>query len=136
MICPGIVALILTGFYYKFFIAIKLRFPSGKFYAKGKEKTESLQRLLQKEVIDLDTPLDPKVQEIVNPIKPFTCALHSLYFHLLKQKKRHCAKRKAQLNFFWLTLPANELSNEEGSSFSSSSEFISKFDSLQLHSER
>ena len=133
MICPGIVALILTGFYYKFFNAIKLRFPSGKFYAKGKEKTESL---LQKEVIDLDTPLSPKVQEIVNPIKSFTCALHSLYLHLLKQKKRHCAKRKAQLIFFWLTLPANELSNGEGSSFSSSSEFISKFDSLQLHSER
>ena len=30
------------------FIAIKLRFPSGKFYAKGKEKTESLQTLLQR----------------------------------------------------------------------------------------
>ena len=44
------------------FIAIKFRFPSGKFNAKGKEKTESLQTLLQKEVIDLDTLLCPKVE--------------------------------------------------------------------------
>ena len=35
------------------FIAIKLRFPSGKFYAKEKEISESLQTLLQKEVVDL-----------------------------------------------------------------------------------
>ena len=61
------------------FFAIKLRFPSGKFYAKGKEKTESLQTLLQKEVIDLDTLSCPKIEEIVTPIKRFTCALHSLY---------------------------------------------------------
>ena len=116
------------------FIAIKLRFPSGKFYAKGKEKSESLQTLLQKEVVDLDTLLCPKVEEISHPIKHFTCALHS--FNLPeKQKKRHCAKRKAQLSFYWLTLPANEPSSGEGSSFSSSSEFISKFDSMQLHNE-
>ena len=37
------------------FIALKLRFPSGKFYAKGKEKSESLQTLFQKDVVDLDT---------------------------------------------------------------------------------
>ena len=61
------------------FIAIKLRFPSGKFDAKGKEKTESLQTLLQKEVIDLDTLSCPKVEEINTPIKHFTCVLHSLY---------------------------------------------------------
>ena len=115
-------------------IAIKLRFPSGKFYAKGKEKTESLQTLLQKEVIDLDTLLCPKVEEIPTPIQLFTCALHSFYLPE-KQKKRHCAKRKAQLYFYWLTLPANELSSGEGSSCSSSSEFISKFDSMQLHNE-
>ena len=116
------------------FVAIKLRFPSGKFYAKGKEKSESLQTLLQKEVVDLDTLFCPIVEEISHPIKNFTCDLHS--FNLPeKQKKKHCAKRKAQLYFYWLTLPTNEPSSGEGSSFSSSSEFISKFDSMQLHNE-
>ena len=72
------------------FIAIKLRFPFGKFYAKGKEKPESLQTLLQKEVVDSDTLLCLKVDEISHPIKQFTCALHS--FNLPdKQKNKHCA---------------------------------------------
>ena len=62
------------------FMAIKLRFPSGKFYAKEKEKAESTQALLQKEVVYLDTLLCPKVEEISHPIKQFTCAVHS--FHL------------------------------------------------------
>ena len=116
------------------FIAIKVRFPSRKFYAKGKEKSESLQTLLQKEVVDLDSLLCPKVEEFSHPFKHFSCALHS--FNLPeKQKKKHCAKRKAQLYFYWLTLPTNDLSSGEVSSFSSSSEFISKFDSMQLHNE-
>ena len=71
-----------------------------------------MQTILKKEVIDLDTLLCPKVEEIVTLIKHFTCALHSLYL-LEKQKKRHCAKRKAQLYFHWLTLPANEPSSEK-----------------------
>ena len=124
----------LYWFLSQIFIAIKLRLPSGKFYAKGKQKTKSLQILLQKEVIDLDTFLCPKVEEIVTPIKHFTCALRSLYLSE-KQKKRHCAKRKAQLYFYWLILPAIEPSSGEGKFFSSSSEFISKFDSMQLHNE-
>ena len=116
------------------FIAIKLRFPSGRFYATRKLKKESLQTLLQEEVIHLDTLLCQKVEEIVTPIKHFICALHSLYF-IEKQKKRHGAKKKEQLCFYWVTLPANEPSSGEGSLFSSSSEFISKFDSMQLHNE-
>ena len=48
-------------FLLQIFIAIKLRFPLVKFYAKGKRKTESLQTLLQKEVIDLETFLCSKV---------------------------------------------------------------------------
>ena len=80
------------------FVAIKLRFPLGKFYAKGKEKTESLQTLLQKEVIDLETLLCPKVENINSPIDNNTCALHSFYLPE-KQKRKHCAKRKAQLYF-------------------------------------
>ena len=91
-------------------IAIKRRFLFMEVYGKEKEKTESLQTLLQKEVIDLVAFLCPKVEEIVTPIKHFTCALHSLYLPE-KQKKRHCAKRKAQLYFYWLTLPINEPSS-------------------------
>ena len=115
------------------FVAIKLRFPLGKFYAKGKEKTESLQTLLQKKVIDLETRLCPKVEDIKSPIDT-TCALHSFYLPE-KQKRKHCAKRKAQLYFYWISLPSNEPSSGEGSSISSSSELISKFDSMQLHNE-
>ena len=116
------------------FVAIELRFPLGKFYAKGKEKTESLQTLLQKEVIDLENLLCPKVEDIKSPIDNITCALHSFYLPE-KQKRKHCAKRKAQLYFYWISLPSNEPSSGEGSSVSSSSEFISKFDSMQLHNE-
>ena len=74
-------------------VAIKLRFPLGKFYAKGKEKTESLQTLLQKEVIDLKTLLCPKFEDIKSPIGNITCALHSFYLPE-KQKRKHCAKGK------------------------------------------
>ena len=116
------------------FVAIKLRFRLGKFNAKGKEKTESLQTLLQKEVIELETLLCPKVEDIKSPIDNITCALHSFYLPE-KQKRKHCAKRKAQLYFYWISLPSNEPSSGEGSSVSSSSEFISKFDSMQLHNE-
>ena len=116
------------------FVVIKLRFPLGKFYAKGKEKTESLQTLLRKEVIDLESLLCPKVEDITSPIDNITCALHSFYLPE-KQKRNHCAKRKAQLYFFWISLPSNEPSSGKGSSVSSSSEFISKLDSLQLHNE-
>ena len=115
------------------FVAIKLRFPLG-FYAKGKEKTESLQTLLQKEVIDLETLRCPKDEDIKSPIGNITCALHSFYLQE-KQKRKHCAKRKAQLYFYWISLPSNEPSSGEGGSVSSSSEFISKFDSMQLHKE-
>ena len=50
------------------FVAIKLRFPLWNFYAKEKEKTDSLQTLLQKEVRDLETHLCPKVENIKSPI--------------------------------------------------------------------
>ena len=116
------------------FLAIKLRFPLGKFYAKRKEKTEKLQTLLQKEVIDLETLLCPKVEDIKSPIDNITCALHFFYLPE-KQKRKHFAKRKAQLYFYWISLPYNEPSRGEGSSVSCSSEFISKFDSMQLHNE-
>ena len=74
------------------FIAIKLRFPSGKFYAKGKEISESLQTLLRKEVVDVDSFLCPKVEEISHPIKHFTCAFH--FFSLPEKQKNIVLKEK------------------------------------------
>ena len=68
------------------FIAIRLRFPSGKLYANGKKKSESLQTLLRKEVVDLDTLLCFKVEEISHPIKHFTCALHLSTYPRNKRK--------------------------------------------------
>ena len=133
-VCRGIVAIILTGFYLKFLLQLNFDFLQESFMLKGKRKQNHCKHFFQKEVIDLDSLLCPKVEEIVTPIKHFTCALHSLYLPE-KQKKRHCAKRKAQLYFYWLTLPANEPSSGESSSFNSSSEFISKFDSMQLHND-
>ena len=118
-------------FLFQTFIAIKLRFLSGKFYAKGKEKTESLQTLLRREVIESDTLLCPKVEEIVTPILP---VLYTLFF-CLRNKRKDIALKEKQLYFYWLALPANEPSSGESSSFSFSSEFISKFDSIQLNNE-
>ena len=132
-VCRRIVATILTGLYLKFSLQLNFDFLQESFMLKGK-RIQNHCKQLQKEVIDLNTLLCPKVEEIVTPIKHFTCALHSLYMPE-KQKKIHCAKRNAQLYFYWLTLPANEPSSGESSSFSSSGEFISKFDSIELHNE-
>ena len=100
-----------------FLSPLKLHFPLGKFYAKGKEKIDSLQTLLQKEVLDLET-LCPRVEEIKLPIDNITCALHSFYL-TEKRKRKHCAKRKAQLYFYWISLSSNEPSIGEGSSVGS-----------------
>ena len=64
-----------SGFLSQIFVAIKLRFLLGKFYAKGKEKTESLQTLLQKKVKELETLLCPKIEDIKLPIDNITCTL-------------------------------------------------------------
>ena len=116
------------------FIAIEIRFPTAKFYAKGKEKTETLQKLIQKDVTNLETLLCPKIEEIFTPVEHLICSFHSSLL-LFKQKKKHCAKRKAQVYFYWITLPTNESSCGESNFFSSSSEFIPKFDSMRLHCE-
>ena len=62
-----------------------------------------------------------------------------LCFELLQftqeTKEKQCAKRKAQMFFYWLTLPTNELSSGVGSSFSFSNDFFSEYDSMQLHNE-
>ena len=89
----------LYWFLSQIFISIKLQFPSGKFYAKGKEKTESLQSHLQKEMKDLDTRSCSKVEENVTPIKFFTCALHTLY---LPENKRKDIALKEKHSYFYI----------------------------------
>ena len=94
----------LYWFISQIFIAIKVRFPIAIFYAKGKEKTETLQKILQKDVTNLETLLFPKFEEIFTPVDCLTCSLHTSILPF-KQKKKHCAKRKAQVYFYWITLP-------------------------------
>ena len=79
------------------FDSITFRFPLATFYAKGTEKTETLQKLLKKDVINLEILLYPKI-EILNffhetPI----CTLHILSC-LKRQRNKHCARKK--LDFF------------------------------------
>ena len=46
------------------FESIALRFPLATFYAKGTEKTETLQKLLKKDVINLEILLCPKIENL------------------------------------------------------------------------
>ena len=64
---------------------------------------------MQKEEIDLETLLCPKVEDIKSPID-ITCALHSFYLPE-KQKGKHFAEKRAQLYFYWISLPSNEPSS-------------------------
>ena len=57
------------------FVAIKLWFPHGKFFANGKEKTKLLQSLLQKVVMGLETFLCPKAKDIKLPTDTILLAL-------------------------------------------------------------
>ena len=116
MVCLGTAVLILVVSITIFF-AIKLR----KIYVKGKKKAESIQTLLQKELIDLETLLCPTIEDIEPPIDNIICALHSLY-QTEMQKTKHCAERKAKLYSYLISLPFFEPSSGEGSSFSTSSE--------------
>ena len=61
----------LYWFLSQIFIAIKIRFPTAKFYAKGKEKTATLQTLLQKDITHIETLLCPKIEEIFTPAEHF-----------------------------------------------------------------
>ena len=46
------------------FQSIKLRFPFAEFYAKGTEKADTLKKLLQRDVINLETLLCPKFENL------------------------------------------------------------------------
>ena len=112
--------------------SIILRFPLAVFYAKGKEKTSTLTELLQINVINLEKLSCPKVEHLNIYRETPICNLYALSC-TKKQKSRHCARKKALLFYHWLM---NESTSREDKSITASSEFISKFDSLQLHSAR
>ena len=112
--------------------SIILRFPLAAFYAKRKEKTSTLTQLLQKNVINLETLPCPKVEHLKLYRETPICNLHALSCPK-RQKSRYCARKKALLFYHWLM---NESTSREDKSIIASSEFISKFDSLQLHSAR
>ena len=106
------------------------RFPLSKLYAKGTEKTETLKKLFEKEVVNLEELLCPKIENLRFYKEKPVCDLHAIRCPR-RQLNKHCAKKKAELFYYWLT---NESSIRQNiSSVNTSSEFVSKFDSLQLH---
>ena len=109
--------------------SIKLRFPFADFYAKETEKADTLKKLLQNDVIDLETLLCPKVENLKLYRDIPICDLHAVSCPK-RQRSRHCATKKAKLLYQWLK---NESPFGKINSISPSSEFVSKFDSLQLH---
>ena len=115
----------------QFFQSIVLRFPFSDFHAKGLEKTETLRQLLQRNVINLETLFCPKIEHLKLYRETPVCKLHALSCPK-RQRSKHCANKKAKLFYQWLT---NESSVRETSSVSTTSEFVSKFDSLQLHND-
>ena len=113
----------------QFIQIIKLRFPFANFYAGGTEKADTLKMLLQNNVINLETLLCPKVENLKLDRDIPICDLHAVSCPK-RQRSRHCATKKAKLFYQWLT---NDSPFGKMNSISPSSEFVSKLDSLQLH---
>ena len=112
------------------FDSIALRFPLATFYAKGTEKTETLQKLLKKNVINLEILLCPKIENLKFFHKTPICTLHGLSCPK-RQRNKHCARKKAELFYLWLT---NESTVRKSSIASTSSELVPKFSGLELYS--
>ena len=109
--------------------SIVFRFPLSKFYAKGTENWD-FKKLLEKEKGNLEDLLCPKFEILIFYKETPVCDLHAICCPR-RQLNKHCAKKKAELFYYWLT---NESSIRQNiSSVNTSSEFVSKFDSLQLH---
>ena len=108
-----------------YFVLLLVRFPSAVFYAKGKEKCDKLSHLLNKPVHNLEDLNCPKIEELSARSDLSACDFHSKRTPQ-RQRQRHCANKKATLFLNWLENNFNE-------TVSSSSEFIAKFDNLQLH---
>ena len=109
--------------------SIVLRFPLSKFYSKGTEKTDTLQKLLQKEVTNLESLLCPKIEHLSFYRETPICDLHSTTCPK-RQKSKHCARKKAQLFYYWLIHEQPSIGKD--STVCTPSEFVSKFDRLQL----
>ena len=107
---------------------IKFRFTFADFYAKRTENADTLKNLLKNDVINLDTLLCAKVKNIKLYRDLPVCELHAVSCPK-RQGSRHCATMKA--NMFYQQL-MNKSPFGKINFFSSSSEFVSKFDSLQL----
>ena len=112
------------------FDSIALRFPLANFYAKGTEKTETLQKLLKKDVINLEILLCPKIENLKLFYDTPICTLHVLSCPK-RQRNKHFARKKATLFYLWLT---NESTVRKSSTVSTSSELVPKFSGLQLYS--
>ena len=109
--------------------SVVLRFPLSDFYAKGVEKTDTLQKLLQRKVTNLEDLLCPKIEHLSFYRETPICDLHSTTCPK-RQKNKHCARKKAQLFYYWLI--HEQPSIRKDSTVCTPSEFVSKFDRLQL----
>ena len=82
--------------------SIKLRFRFAELYAKGTEKADTLKKLLQRDVINLEKLLCPKVEILKLYCDIPICELHAVSYPK-KQRSRHCATKKAKLFYQRLT---------------------------------
>ena len=78
--------------------SIKLRFPFAEFYAEGTEKADTLKKTLQRDVINLETLLCPKVENLKLYRDIPICELHAVSCPK-GQRSRHCATKKAKFFF-------------------------------------
>ena len=89
-------------YFQQIFQSIKLRFPFAEFYSKGTEKADNLKKLLQNDDNNLETLLCPKVENLKLYRDIPICELHAVSCPK-RQRKRHCATKKAKLFYQCLT---------------------------------
>ncbi len=82
---------------YSYVESIKLRYPGARFYAKGEEKCEFLNRLFKKKFHNLDDVGCPRVDQLNT--SDFT---YCPSYPLIHSKNLHCARRKANAYANWL----------------------------------
>ena len=99
------------------------------FYAKGVEEIDTLQKLLQRKVINLGDLLCPKIEHLSFYRETPICDLHSTTCPK-RQKNGHCARKKAQLFFYWLIHEQPSIGKDN--TVCTPVEFVSKFEHLKL----
>ena len=105
-------------------------FSTIKVLCQRNRKDLDFKKLLEKEVVNLEELLCPKIKNMRFYKKTPVCDLHAIRCPR-RQLNKHCAKKKTEFFYYWLT---NESSIRQNiSSVNTSSEFVSKFNSLQLH---